>query len=230
MMFPVIVIGDNIKEQLAPYWYYRNLQWHDVTDLYLEKWHELGDKRGKLDTFEKWLEFYNFWKAERLPENPLANMKYAIRENGCLKAWRYENPVGYWSHYSLGENYTDFFQLKNGQFSLRAKLADLDIRREIKETRQAFAKRWEKVNEAAKKEAPKPWNYSAALRMGLKEYVEKRTAEYVAPGAIVWEGCYPPSSWLWLDKLPPKEKLQTYLDILARLTPDETLTVVECHD
>lgn len=229
MMFPVAVVGNNIKEQLKPYWKLINERWNDVTHHQQKYWRMNSEKESCPETFVEWLDMWKIPPWEKLPEDPFFHREGYILENGEARVYNYANPKGYWSHYDIGENYTDFFLLKNGETSFQAIVDDIDLKKDIRDVREKLAIRWDNVRKAAEKEVPKPWNCSRALKMNKHDYIELRTAEYIVPDAMVWQGFAPPDAWLWLEKMPPAERLATYINIMRELPPDAKITIVECH-
>lgn len=229
MMYPVAVVGADIKKQLGPYWKSINHRWNDVTAWEQKNWRMNEEKCICPDSFRKWLDLWNIPEWQSLPEKPYKNLTGYIEENGIIRVYNYANPSGYWSHYQIGKNYTDFFLLKNGETAFQAAADDIDLEKDLKDIRKKLAIRWEEVRKDAEKEAPKPWNQSRALEMDKKDYIDLRSAEYVVPDAIVWNGCSPPETWLWLEKMEPLKRIAVFRNILHDLPPDEIITIVECH-
>lgn len=182
--FSVLVVGDNIDDQLAPYHEYEStgannkyVQNVDITDEIEELIAKYSTDSSIDDPLTEALEYYgidsNIVKNEsEVDINGVHAYGYAIVDNGKLvKAINRTNPNKKWDWYSIGGRWTGFFLLKPGAkgetgkpgifgfsdkagYADSAKKGDIDFETMITENTIKSQKYWDEVRTLA----PNGWD------------------------------------------------------------------------
>lgn len=106
--FTVMVIGENVDAQLAPFQENNMgdcppeyMEFNDMTDEVRDEYDELGaDGKEKYPTFELYVEDYHGYKAHEI--------------DGETRYGYYENPNAKWDWYQVGGRWSGFLKLKAG--------------------------------------------------------------------------------------------------------------------
>jgi hypothetical protein len=173
--FVVLVIGDNVEEQLAPFQENNMgdcpeefLKFHDMEEeypdsKYLEAYSTMSDEdKSTYSTYELWMEKWHGYKKDE------THGKYGY----------YENPNAKWDWYQIGGRWSGYFKIKPGakgaKLGSRSLLAkgpddrvgadvvrkgDIDFDAMVNEAADHAGKEYDEYLEAVKGTAPnKPWS------------------------------------------------------------------------
>ena len=251
--FTVLVVGNNVEEQLWPYW-----------ELDLSKEEAERDSRSvfvskikDIEKEEKFLEFLNKEK-DYLEKNDLKyesatqwiNDWFGYVYNSELQSWGYyENPNAKWDWYSIGGRWSGFFILKDGSKGKlgmpgiygreeeneapnradQAKKGDIDweaiLQNEVKKSKYI----WQKVMvEKAEKLQPESISFLYGISPDdtLESYVEKNS-KLPTTFAVLKDGkWYEKGKMGWWGITTDEKPDDTWNDEFQKLIqdlPDDTL-------
>lgn len=225
MMFPVVVAGKKVGRLLKPFWKLEGRIWTEITHEAVMQWEIESFYMNKEASFPEWLKLCGFMEVATLPEEPFCEMLCFTYNHRRIKVFRYANPQGFWSHKNIGENYSDFFLLKNGTYTYKTLVKEVDIGADLKITAQRLTERWHKVREESESYQYK----SSAVRLSKKDYVTERLANLIVPDYMVIPDKNGQPQSHRLVNLVPQLRINTYCRLLGKLAPSTPLLAVECH-
>lgn len=197
--FAILVIGDNIDQQLAPYHEYectgRNDQYVQDVDITQEVLNDIeGDTPSALYAA---LSYYGFEESvvedesqvEKEGDNAPHMWRYAVVKDGKLiKAVKRTNPNKKWDWYVVGGRWGNFLCLKTGGRADSAYKRDIDFDRMRDAAGQEAAHYWDKAaaaKVAAGFEVDTSWEPWDVVRARYEPNYDAARTEYSAQRVVV---------------------------------------------
>lgn len=210
--FSVLVIGENIKEQLAPY---QENNMDDAPKEYLKYYGtsiETGDSK--------------YYETEEEARNALGS-DFDEEES------YWENPNAKWDWWVTGGRWSGFLTDKTGmeRDSLNFSLIDFDLMK--KQKLESAKKAWAAWEKEEKQDPARGYIFYGIKRDETKEDYLKRN-QSIAPFAVVKDGkWYEKGEMGWFACVDNEKTSEDWSgefeELIKGLAPETLLTIVDCH-
>lgn len=238
--FNVLCIGENVEDQLEPFW---------ELDLYP---HEAKkDKRAEFDKsyskedFLKTMLTHNNKYPDKFIESieEFAEYEGYTEHNGNYGNWL--NLNAQWDWYEIGGRWKDFFKVKDNPkypksiisgrkgYADSIKLCDIDFDGMKKESIKRAKSTWADIQKKIKlNDKTVYWIYDINKNDTKESYIEKNSNFYVY--AILKDGKWKDRGELWGFSTNDKENIinnweKDVIKLINTLPEDTLLTIVDCH-